>query len=137
MDEHVYGVKVRGAVHLRCFLSLEIDSKRSGILPSIAIVGRRQTHLRADHCRLFHIARTPVLFDAVEKNKNDVRSCSGTWVEDCGSVHCGSCVWEREKIAYQIQSVQHRHFMQPMFDSQPQDGQIVVATDMYPTGFQM
>jgi hypothetical protein len=88
MDERVYSVKVRLAVHLRCFLSLGIDSKRSGILPSIAIVGRRQTHLRADHCRLFHIARTPVLFDAVEKNKNDVRSCSGTWVEDCGSVYC-------------------------------------------------
>ena len=97
MDEHVYGVKVRGAVHLRCFLSLEIDSKRFGILPSIAIVGRRQTHLRADHCRLFHIARTPVLFDAVEKKK---KWCQVVQWNVGGRlwkrVLCGSCVWERE-----------------------------------------
>ena len=91
MDERVYGVKVRGAVHLRCFLLLGTDSMRSGILPSIAIVGRRQTHLRADHCRLFHIARTPVLFDAVEKNKKMVsgRAVERGWkiVEACTVVH--------------------------------------------------
>ena len=91
MNEHVYGVKVRGAVHLRCFLSLGTDSKRSGILPSIAIVGRQQTHLRADHCRLFHIARTPVLFDAVEKKKKMAsgRAVKRGWkiVEACTVVH--------------------------------------------------
>ena len=65
----------------------------------------RQSQLRADDKHIFvpitadfSILRAHRCFLMLwKRRKNGVRSCSGTWVKHCGSVHCGSCcVWERE-----------------------------------------